>query len=391
MFLVSLALAADPFARDAQPCGGTDGRPITPPPGHVIVVGSGFTREEAWENVLKNAVQAQGARGNDARKAAIREAVRPWCVTEIPRGLRKETTFQGAIDGTWLGKLDAEMADLSRQLDELAKTVLTTAQQRELVFAPTAWDSGCVDDLGRYLNNELRRRLGAYGGVGFANSGPRDDKHAFLQLRAAALGDRVTISAAMELGTDRRLLPGLAFSLDLFGMGDDEGGTCATNQTLALAADTVEGAGGLRVSIDTGVEDGVACEGDRHHLLVRASRQADVHVFSVDRAGRGYHVFAGRAQAGAPLDLGEVEMVPVPGGGDERLVVVGYAPGVEAGVLGATRGLCALPSPFTASLAPRGAAIGTATFTVYGSGVDECPIVATHDASQKLVDAPPCW
>ena len=390
MLLVSIALAADPFAANARPCGGAD-NPLVPPPGHVIVVGSGFSREEAWENTLDNAVSGHGAGGNEARKAAIRRAVLPWCVTENPRGLRRETTWQGAIEVRWLGKLDAEIDDLGRQLDELSRTILTTAQRRSLVFEPTVWESGCVTDLGAHLNNEIRRRLGEYGGVGFAASGPRDDKHAFVQLRATAMNGQVSLSAAMELGNQSRLLPGLAFSLDLFGFETGEDGRCATNQALGLPGDQVTGHDGLVATIDPGVLDGVACQGDRHHLVVTASKAADVHVFSVDQGGNGYHVFDGRVAAGVAVDLGEVEMVPVPDQGDERLVVVASPVGASTAPLAKSRGVCELPAPFTARLAGPAAAIGTATFKVIPSGVDGCPVAATQAATATLQDAALCW
>lgn len=367
---------------------------LTPPTGYKLVAGSANELQRAQTAAMTNAVDEYAAGFSQTRREAVRRNVLPWCVKRLKNGLRIDYLWLGAIETGFLDSLERDHATLSRELDELAGSLLTNAHanstKRTLVFGTMTWNTGCVAELGPHLNSEIRDRLGKKGGVNVANSGPDDNAHASLFLDATLLPDHVSVAARVQIAGVSRALPGLSIPLDLFRFTPSDTSQCPTNDDLALVAGNIAGSSGLKAAFNPPVAQGVACEGDRVSLSIRVTEPADVHVLSVTQTGDGYHIFSKNNVPSGPLSLGEVELVPVPGGGDERLIVVATPPKGKVAGIELWSGLCRLPAAFRADTLPKSVAVGTTTYVVHPQGVNECPAANVAASSQTLDAAPVC-
>ena len=211
-------------------------------------------------------------------------------------------------------------------------------------------------------------------------------------LDVATLGERAVVTVSLADRESTETVGTLDFALDVFGLKSGDVGNCATNVLLGLSGNEIRGIEGLTVHVDVPVADGVACAGERVPLSVETDGAATVHVFSVDQRGNGYHIWpAGEAGLSrGVVELGKAHLVPVPGGGDERLVAVAIPPSAAVTAAKAWKGFCRLETPFDARHLPQGVAVGTTTYIVRAGGTDGCPEVDTQGADEAIARAPVC-
>ncbi len=368
---------------------------LTPAAGELLVIGSGKSRDLAWGKAQQQAVHAYGG-GSATREAMIVRSLVPWCVNSHAVGTfgaAREVTVVGSIERAVVDSLAREQARLDEQLDALAGVIAALPGIETLVLSPTAWSSGCVADVSRFVNARVRNRVFDRTGVTLASSPPVGADYARLRFELVTLGEQGSITVALSEAGQNRTLGHVDFALDVFGLESGDLGQCATNDTLGLpAGGLLVGRDGLAVRMESSVTDGVACEGERAWPWVYTNESAVVHVFSVDPAGAGYHVWP----VGPPvatkgrLELGSADLVPLKDGGDERLIAVAIPAREAATTKSPWQGFCRLATPFDAKSLPAGAAASAASFVVYRAGTYGCAEREAPSAEATLAAAPTC-
>jgi hypothetical protein len=147
--------------------------------------------------------------------------------------------------------------------------------------------------------------------------------------------------------------------------------SCAEAKLIGL--DGLSPVSGIELTIDMGKS--VFCEGEAIHPVVRSNMPAQVRVFSVMEDGTTYLSWpsqGGSGQIGKELDLGEFKAIPIPSGGEERLLVIALPEGGEFGDLDQYRSFCKLPRPLK-EVVPLHASISSVSYSVMPAGIGACP------------------
>lgn len=390
MILTSLALAAP----TAEVCPS-----LTPVSGFVYEVGYAPGRpaegaRAALADAYRNVVAHRAGGFSEVRTAALLRNTFPWQDPVYTPGGGGLTCVTVAIDVRWMDSLEEDATALERDLADLARTVSERVGDAVLSVPAPTWASGCVTDVGAAVRAQLLAALGTAGVPRLLRDGaaPADRS---LVLELAATSTALTVTPSLLHGREAEPLPGFAVPLDLFGTSPGDAGRCRSDDALGLDGGARVGVGGLTVAIRAGgtaVADGEACEGESIDPVVVTSGPARLRVYTVDERGLGYLVWPPPGQpdrVDGPVPLGRATLVPVPEGGDERLVAVAVPVDGGFGSAETWSGFCRLPEPVSSENLPAAAALGTATWIVRPAGAPGCP-GAPSSAAQAAVAAPTC-
>jgi len=287
--------------------------------------------------------------------------------------------------------LDAGLAALAEQLGQ---------QSVEVLYQEGAvWGSGCsAAQVGDYLRTGLQNHLGRVGSIKLALGSVAPDTASTLRLELAEGAGGIVVSGLLRVPGEATWTPltGPTFKHDLFGIDDDEGRQCRSDEDLGLENASRTGSNELQVEIQIAGNVGHFCEGEEIQPLLTVSSPAKVQVYNIHADGTGYLVWPppfGEHADGLVEDrvqLGTSTLIRSETEGDERLVAVAVPRGSSFTARDDWHGYCQVPGVFGPAYYPSDAAVGSATFTVYSPTTSACPDIPVHDYEGARFRAPIC-
>jgi len=357
---------------------------------------SDYVLKVAWAEGRTEAKALESARGmaraqlveqlctgyDELRCAAVKRHVRDWedGHWEPPsKGRPGSACAAVTVERRYVDLVQHEFQAFDDELKMLAEEIRSRLGEATLVLDPPRWASGCnAGELGAALNSEIRRRLR---GVAVAKQGHRPPDAQLLRLTITPGSESVGIDATLggiRAGVETSL-GGLRVAPDLLGIAADEVGYCAGDAATG-GGDRV-GKDGLRVEALFDAPDGLACEGSQVPMSLFTSQPAQVWLFSVAPDGSALLIWSsGNGDlVNGEFSLGSVDVVPYPGGGDERLVAVALPPDQRWLPVDEWNASCRVPGEMGALGRPDTAAVGSASYTVIRAGVQPCPETTVVD------------
>lgn len=385
--LAALA-AADPAEDDAKLACDKN-----PPPHHRRALGRGSGTEkkalrEAHEAARQTLLQETTVGFSDVR----RDALAAHIVSGESDYSRRQACAAADVDRRWIDAFAAEADQYEADIASLAESIAQRVGEGGLLQldAPTWAHSSCVAAIGPTLTTALRNALASHA-VQLVRRGSSNPAATRLRLELAAEAQGVRLSAALyrrDQGTEAPL-PGFQFPLDLFNTTVAEAGACVSDAALGLQQG--QRAGAVQIALDLPTQDGFICESEQLAPALRSSTPVYAQVFSI-YGDQTLAVWSGRVDG--TVSLGSFQAVRL-NEEDEKLLVVA-APSQQA--LGALAGLpafCRLDGGLKPALYPDGAAIDSATYTIWPAGTHGCADVDTLEearqrASEALAGVPAC-
>jgi len=387
----TLTASADDSNED--PC------PTVPPVGWVLEVGwADGSQAEALEQARANARQTlvgQLCEGYDElRCAAVKRHVRPWkegrWKPESKKAVIGSACAAVAIKEAFTHLPDEQFIAFESDLSEVTSSVRSSVGDGLLSVEPPEWAKGCVaDDLGPAVAAEIRSQLV---GMSLVEPGKGDLAATQLLTTMSPRGDTVLVTLGLrDVEGKLSVVDSFDFPPSLLGIEGTELGDCRSDEELGLREGEMEGAGGLRVQVRMQTRDGVVCNGEAIEPVVQVNRQAWVQVYSVAENGDSWLVWPPPGEDGlveSTASLGEFHALKVPSFGDESLVAIAVESGSDLGSLHGWTGYCRLDGKLSPRFYPVGAAVGRATYQVWGAGVGGCKGVE-HPADLAAMEGAP--
>ena len=346
----------------------------------------------ARRDARKQAIEALCAGKSEARCAVIRRHLEGW-KQPYHHPVTGRACAHVGVNRQWIDDDRHDLERLQGKLAAMAAGVAEAVGDRPVALAPLRWaDSGCdAGEVGSILRAglhdalaEAKRRMVA----------PGADGAAVVRLRLEVASEMVLVSASVVPPDGSASVPvkGLSFPADLYAV-HEAGSDCRLDRQLGLDDGARQGAGGLRVWLDDGV-DSTVCEGTKGEPSVTVSRPARVKVWSVDRQGSAYLVWPPPGSTGRverSVSLGEVTYHRPEAGGEERLLAVAVPEGTPFGAVDRWTGFCRHPGPLEASAYPQAAAAAASSLTVLPW---EAPLCAQQGSASvrapTMPDVPVC-
>lgn len=336
---------------------------------------AGVAKQTAESQARFRAIQQLCSGKSATRCAVIQRHLESW-KTPYWNPLTNESCAHVGVHRKWLQDDAGDLQQLQLNLAQLASRIVDSAGSKMVAIDPPIWtQSGCTPgEVGAALTVELKNALARQGKIQLAE--PTHTSALRLRVELTPTPGRVLLGATLRDPARQGFtpMPGFDFAEDLFVTGAMSQ-ACAGDDKLGLKDGYREGANGLVARLELGTESSLFCEGTVVRPRVVVNKPSQVKVFSVAQDGRALLVWPPPGERGLvekSVNLGEFTLYRNKDAGDEKLITVAVPIASTFTHMDGWTGFCQLPTPFSDSVFPPGAAGAAATYHVMPFDAVEC-------------------